>query len=156
MFLAGHPSQECFGLQSHCAPCYFFNQASFYPSDFSFIWKLHIRRSSRDVCRQVALWEELKILSDDTVTEIQAAAGVKNNEGSEDCYETDKLQKEPTCSKFLEYRKGCGKTAKFAKLPESTVNEILRIMEIDLAPGHFFRREQNLMRLAKMFANYKH
>ncbi|GFS91070.1 transposable element Tcb2 transposase [Trichonephila clavipes] len=37
MFLAGHPSQGCFGLQSHCAPCNFFNQASFYPSDFSFI-----------------------------------------------------------------------------------------------------------------------
>ncbi|GFV34605.1 transposable element Tcb2 transposase [Trichonephila clavipes] len=36
MFLAGHPLQGCFGLQSHCAPCYFFNQASFYPSDFSF------------------------------------------------------------------------------------------------------------------------
>ncbi|GFX54562.1 transposable element Tcb1 transposase [Trichonephila clavipes] len=36
MFLAGHPSQGCFGLQSHCAPCYFFDQASFYPSDFSF------------------------------------------------------------------------------------------------------------------------
>ncbi|GFU91628.1 hypothetical protein TNCV_2543901 [Trichonephila clavipes] len=36
MFLAGHPSQGYFGLQSHCAPCYFFNQASFYPSDFSF------------------------------------------------------------------------------------------------------------------------
>ncbi|GFX03827.1 transposable element Tcb2 transposase [Trichonephila clavipes] len=36
MFLAGHPSQGCVGLQSHCAPCYFFNQASFYPSDFSF------------------------------------------------------------------------------------------------------------------------
>ncbi|GFV19067.1 transposable element Tcb2 transposase [Trichonephila clavipes] len=36
MFLAGHPSQGCFGLQSHCAPCYFFNQVSFYPSDFSF------------------------------------------------------------------------------------------------------------------------
>ncbi|GFX36118.1 transposable element Tcb2 transposase [Trichonephila clavipes] len=36
MFLAGHPSQGCFGLQSDCAPCYFFNQASFYPSDFSF------------------------------------------------------------------------------------------------------------------------
>ncbi|GFW13557.1 arylsulfatase B [Trichonephila clavipes] len=36
MFLAEHPSQGCFGLQSHCAPCYFFNQASFYPSDFSF------------------------------------------------------------------------------------------------------------------------
>ncbi|GFU85949.1 transposable element Tcb2 transposase [Trichonephila clavipes] len=31
MFLAGHPSQGCFRLQSHCAPCYFFNQASFYP-----------------------------------------------------------------------------------------------------------------------------
>ncbi|GFU61555.1 transposable element Tcb2 transposase [Trichonephila clavipes] len=29
MFLAGHPSQGCFGLQSHCAPCYLlFNQAS--------------------------------------------------------------------------------------------------------------------------------
>ncbi|GFX76364.1 RNase H domain-containing protein [Trichonephila clavipes] len=36
MCLAGHPSQGCFGLQSHCAPRYFFNQASFYPSDFSF------------------------------------------------------------------------------------------------------------------------
>ncbi|GFY26116.1 transposase [Trichonephila clavipes] len=36
MFLAGHPSQGCFGLQSPCTPCYFFNQASFYPSDFSF------------------------------------------------------------------------------------------------------------------------
>ncbi|GFT86368.1 transposable element Tcb2 transposase [Trichonephila clavipes] len=36
MFLDGHPSQGCFGLQSHCAPCYFFNQASYYPSDFSF------------------------------------------------------------------------------------------------------------------------
>ncbi|GFU22287.1 transposable element Tcb2 transposase [Trichonephila clavipes] len=36
MFLAGHPSQGCLGHQSHCAPCYFFNQASFYPSDFSF------------------------------------------------------------------------------------------------------------------------
>ncbi|GFX46998.1 uncharacterized protein TNCV_316211 [Trichonephila clavipes] len=36
MFLAGHPSQGCFSLQLHCAPCYFFNQASFYPSDFSF------------------------------------------------------------------------------------------------------------------------
>ncbi|GFT63538.1 uncharacterized protein TNCV_870111 [Trichonephila clavipes] len=35
MFLAGHLSQGCFGLQSHCTPCYFFNQASFYPSDFS-------------------------------------------------------------------------------------------------------------------------
>ncbi|GFV24193.1 transposable element Tcb2 transposase [Trichonephila clavipes] len=31
MFLAGHPSQGCFGLQSHCAQCDFFNQASFYP-----------------------------------------------------------------------------------------------------------------------------
>ncbi|GFX20640.1 transposable element Tcb1 transposase [Trichonephila clavipes] len=36
IFLAVHPSQGCFGLQSDCAPCYFFNQASFYPSDFSF------------------------------------------------------------------------------------------------------------------------
>ncbi|GFV25226.1 uncharacterized protein TNCV_1466671 [Trichonephila clavipes] len=37
MFLAGHPSQGCFDLQSHCAPCYFFNQASFLSlSDFSF------------------------------------------------------------------------------------------------------------------------
>ncbi|GFV02852.1 transposable element Tcb2 transposase [Trichonephila clavipes] len=36
MFLAGHPSQGCFGLQSHCAPCYFFNKSFFYPSDFSF------------------------------------------------------------------------------------------------------------------------
>ncbi|GFU56067.1 transposable element Tcb2 transposase [Trichonephila clavipes] len=31
MFLAGHTSQGCLGLQSHCAPCYFFNQASFTP-----------------------------------------------------------------------------------------------------------------------------
>ncbi|GFU30202.1 transposable element Tcb2 transposase [Trichonephila clavipes] len=31
IFLDGHPSQGCFGLQSHCAPCYFFNQASFIP-----------------------------------------------------------------------------------------------------------------------------
>ncbi|GFT09812.1 transposable element Tcb2 transposase [Trichonephila clavipes] len=31
MFLAGHPPQGCFGLQSHCAPCYFFNQVSFIP-----------------------------------------------------------------------------------------------------------------------------
>ncbi|GFX00541.1 hypothetical protein TNCV_2235481 [Trichonephila clavipes] len=37
MFLAEHPSQGCFGLQSHCAPCYFFIQAYFYPSDFSFM-----------------------------------------------------------------------------------------------------------------------
>ncbi|GFV88226.1 hypothetical protein TNCV_3243751 [Trichonephila clavipes] len=37
MFLAGHPSQGCFSLQSHRAPCYFFNKASFCPSDFSFI-----------------------------------------------------------------------------------------------------------------------
>ncbi|GFX82381.1 transposable element Tcb2 transposase [Trichonephila clavipes] len=36
MFLAGHRSQGCFDLQSHLAPCYFFNQASLYPSDFSF------------------------------------------------------------------------------------------------------------------------
>ncbi|GFY35584.1 transposable element Tcb2 transposase [Trichonephila clavipes] len=35
-FLSGHPSQGCLGLQSHCAPCDFFNTASFYPSDFSF------------------------------------------------------------------------------------------------------------------------
>ncbi|GFS59491.1 transposable element Tcb2 transposase [Trichonephila clavipes] len=46
MFLAGHPSQGCFGLQSHCAPCYFFNQASFYPSDFSFI----------HLCKEQELW----------------------------------------------------------------------------------------------------
>ncbi|GFW66324.1 transposable element Tcb2 transposase [Trichonephila clavipes] len=44
MFLAGHPSQGCFGLQSHCAPCYFFNKASFYPSDFSFM----VKASGRD------------------------------------------------------------------------------------------------------------
>ncbi|GFU92651.1 uncharacterized protein TNCV_4795791 [Trichonephila clavipes] len=31
MFLAGHPSQGCFGLQSHCTPCYFLNQAYFTP-----------------------------------------------------------------------------------------------------------------------------
>ncbi|GFX09591.1 transposable element Tcb2 transposase [Trichonephila clavipes] len=34
MFLAGFPSQGCFGLQSHCAPCYFFNQVSFIPLIF--------------------------------------------------------------------------------------------------------------------------
>ncbi|GFU72628.1 transposable element Tcb2 transposase [Trichonephila clavipes] len=39
MFFAGHPSQGCFGLQSHCVTCYFFNQASFYPSDFSLVWR---------------------------------------------------------------------------------------------------------------------
>ncbi|GFV92273.1 transposable element Tcb2 transposase [Trichonephila clavipes] len=43
MFLAGHPSQGCFGLQSHCAPCCFFNQASFYPSDFSFTLHMSLR-----------------------------------------------------------------------------------------------------------------
>ncbi|GFT87729.1 transposable element Tcb1 transposase [Trichonephila clavipes] len=48
MFLAGHPSQGCFGLQSHCAPCYFFNQASFYPSDFSFIMSRRKQRSAFD------------------------------------------------------------------------------------------------------------
>ncbi|GFU24264.1 hypothetical protein TNCV_3395861 [Trichonephila clavipes] len=47
MFLAGHPSQGCFSLQSHCAPCYFFNQASFYPSDFSF--SLETFRSKQNV-----------------------------------------------------------------------------------------------------------
>ncbi|GFY18911.1 transposable element Tcb2 transposase [Trichonephila clavipes] len=31
MFLAGHPSQECFGLQSHCAPCYFSVKLLFIP-----------------------------------------------------------------------------------------------------------------------------
>ncbi|GFU61175.1 transposable element Tcb2 transposase [Trichonephila clavipes] len=36
MFLAGHPSQGCFGLQSHVAPCYFFKLTSFDSSDFSF------------------------------------------------------------------------------------------------------------------------
>ncbi|GFS68942.1 transposable element Tcb2 transposase [Trichonephila clavipes] len=29
MFLAGHPSQGCFGLQSHCAPCYIFKSSFF-------------------------------------------------------------------------------------------------------------------------------
>ncbi|GFX44088.1 transposable element Tcb1 transposase [Trichonephila clavipes] len=46
MFLAGHPSQGCFGLLSHCAPCYFFDKASFYPSDFSFM-VLKIRSEER-------------------------------------------------------------------------------------------------------------
>ncbi|GFX95788.1 transposable element Tcb2 transposase [Trichonephila clavipes] len=31
MFLAGHPSQRCFGLQSHCAPCYFSMKLLFIP-----------------------------------------------------------------------------------------------------------------------------
>ncbi|GFU07737.1 transposable element Tcb2 transposase [Trichonephila clavipes] len=31
MFLAGHPSQGCFGLQSHCAPCYFLIKLLFIP-----------------------------------------------------------------------------------------------------------------------------
>ncbi|GFX66842.1 transposable element Tcb2 transposase [Trichonephila clavipes] len=31
MFLAGHPSQGCFGLQSHCAPCYFSIKLLFIP-----------------------------------------------------------------------------------------------------------------------------
>ncbi|GFU14948.1 hypothetical protein TNCV_795231 [Trichonephila clavipes] len=48
MFLAGHPSQGCFDLQSHCAPCYFFNQASSYPSDFSF--KFNDEREEMPIC----------------------------------------------------------------------------------------------------------
>ncbi|GFW18464.1 transposable element Tcb2 transposase [Trichonephila clavipes] len=60
MFLAGHPLQGCFGLQSHCAPCYFFNKASFYPSDFSFndfmrgriIGKIEEGRKITDVARE--------------------------------------------------------------------------------------------------------
>ncbi|GFX87665.1 transposase [Trichonephila clavipes] len=48
MFLAGHPSQGCFGLQSHCAPCYFFNQASFYPSDFSFSIEVYVGITFQD------------------------------------------------------------------------------------------------------------
>ncbi|GFV64039.1 reverse transcriptase domain-containing protein [Trichonephila clavipes] len=47
MFLAGHPSQGCFGLQSYCAPCYFFDKASFYPPDFSFKSQLIYGYSSR-------------------------------------------------------------------------------------------------------------
>ncbi|GFS81013.1 transposable element Tcb2 transposase [Trichonephila clavipes] len=31
MFLAGHPSQGCFGLQSHCALCYFLIKLLFIP-----------------------------------------------------------------------------------------------------------------------------
>ncbi|GFU48358.1 uncharacterized protein TNCV_3342501 [Trichonephila clavipes] len=50
MFLAGHPSQGCFGLQSHCAPCYFFNKASFDPSDFSFRkWDVVKKRSNFEI-----------------------------------------------------------------------------------------------------------
>ncbi|GFX16622.1 transposable element Tcb2 transposase [Trichonephila clavipes] len=37
---------RCFGLQSHCAPCYFFNQASFYPSDFSLVSVAYILHMS--------------------------------------------------------------------------------------------------------------
>ncbi|GFW89415.1 transposable element Tcb2 transposase [Trichonephila clavipes] len=55
MFLAGHPSQACFGLQSHCAPCYFFNQASFYPSDFSFIMPNVARKKSTKVAEAVSI-----------------------------------------------------------------------------------------------------
>ncbi|GFT04470.1 transposable element Tcb1 transposase [Trichonephila clavipes] len=51
MFLAGHPSQGCFGLQSHCVPCYFFNQASFYPCDFSF--STHTTVSRQTVYRRL-------------------------------------------------------------------------------------------------------
>ncbi|GFV23697.1 transposable element Tcb2 transposase [Trichonephila clavipes] len=51
MFLAGHASQGCFGLQSHCAPCYFFNQASFYPSDFSFRTVVPTRRRNMYTAR---------------------------------------------------------------------------------------------------------
>ncbi|GFT76893.1 uncharacterized protein TNCV_1817861 [Trichonephila clavipes] len=51
MFLAGHPSQGCFGLQSHCAPCYFFNKASFYPSDFSFRAVVPTRRTTCHTAR---------------------------------------------------------------------------------------------------------
>ncbi|GFY12275.1 transposable element Tcb1 transposase [Trichonephila clavipes] len=46
MFLAGHPSQGCFGLQSHCAPCYFFNQASFIPL-ISLLWNNRIVMAQR-------------------------------------------------------------------------------------------------------------
>ncbi|GFX44612.1 transposable element Tc3 transposase [Trichonephila clavipes] len=55
MFLAGHPSQRCFGLQSHCAPCYFFNQASFYPSDFSFN---ESRFSLSSDSHRILIWRE--------------------------------------------------------------------------------------------------
>ncbi|GFW22791.1 transposable element Tcb2 transposase [Trichonephila clavipes] len=72
MFLAGHPSQGCFGLQSHCAPCYFFNQASFYPSDFSFtawwggFWERLVRTVKellrRTLGKAIFTYEELPII----------------------------------------------------------------------------------------------
>ncbi|GFX14963.1 transposable element Tcb2 transposase [Trichonephila clavipes] len=58
MFLAGHPSQECFGLQSHCAPCYFFNKASFYPSDFSFIAEEPLRPNLSGTRDQIISMDE--------------------------------------------------------------------------------------------------
>ncbi|GFY09240.1 hypothetical protein TNCV_2991581 [Trichonephila clavipes] len=58
MFLAGHPSQGCFGLQSHCTPCYFFNQASFYPSDFSF--KGADNTATSKLTREKGIWEWMR------------------------------------------------------------------------------------------------
>ncbi|GFV47927.1 transposable element Tcb2 transposase [Trichonephila clavipes] len=67
MFLAGHPSHGCFGLQSHCAPCYFFNQASFYPSDFSFtMLAKNFKKYFLDEDRLVASYEWIRDLFQDT------------------------------------------------------------------------------------------
>ncbi|GFW95390.1 RNase H domain-containing protein [Trichonephila clavipes] len=64
MFLAGHPPQGCFGLQSHCAPCYFFNQASFYPSDFSFIEQLWTRLKDESTqCKEIVEQNNLGVFS---------------------------------------------------------------------------------------------
>ncbi|GFW41369.1 PC-esterase domain-containing protein 1A [Trichonephila clavipes] len=63
MFLAGHPSQGCFGLQSHCTPCYFFNQASFYPSDFSFKYEGYN-------------FDKLKLLIDNGISDLITAINI--------------------------------------------------------------------------------
>ncbi|GFV44897.1 transposable element Tcb2 transposase [Trichonephila clavipes] len=68
MFLAGHSSQRCFGLQSHFAPCYFFNQTSFYPSDFSFYCQviysqfgLAIHQNDHQTRRRFVEWAQNEI-----------------------------------------------------------------------------------------------
>ncbi|GFV33433.1 DUF4817 domain-containing protein [Trichonephila clavipes] len=60
MFLAGHPSQGCFGLQSHCAPCYFFNQASFIPL-ISLLFGLAIHQNDHQARRRFVEWAQNEI-----------------------------------------------------------------------------------------------
>ncbi|GFU29677.1 transposable element Tcb2 transposase [Trichonephila clavipes] len=86
MFLAGHPSHGCFGLQSHCAPCYFFNQASFYPYDFSFSkcclhytcpYVLGILRSSSSHPRQTSRREDHHIIRNACVQRTASSAAIQ-------------------------------------------------------------------------------